>query len=57
MDNVKRLIKPSGHFINNRKAEIILGIILFLAGALLLYDAFDARGKKMPWPGGAIAPW
>jgi len=57
MDNVKRLVKPNGHFINNRKVEIILGVILFLVGALLLYDAFDARGKKMPWPSGAIAPW
>jgi hypothetical protein len=47
----------SGHFLKSRTAEIWLGIILFLAGALLLYDAFDARGKKIPWPGGAIAPW
>lgn len=58
MDNVKRLLKPNGgHFIQDRKTEIILGIILFLVGALLLYDAFDARGKKVPWPGGGILPW
>lgn len=57
MDNVKRLVKPHGHFIKNRGTEIIIGIVLFMVGALLLYDAFDARGKKMPWPGGAIAPW
>ena len=30
---------------------------MFLVGALLLYDAFDARGKKMPWPAGAVTPW
>jgi hypothetical protein len=57
VDNVKRAIKPRGHFIQDRKTEIILGIVLFMAGALLLFDAFDARGKKMPWPMGAVAPW
>lgn len=57
MDNVKRAIKPNGHFIKNRKHEILLGAILFLVGALFLYDAFDARGKKMPWPAGAVTPW
>lgn len=58
MDNVKRALKPNGgHFIKDRKAEILIGVILFLVGALLLFDAFDARGKKVPWPGGAIMPW
>lgn len=57
MDNVKRFIKPKGHFIQDRKLEIIVGIILFMIGSLLLWDAFDGRGRKMPWPGGAIAPW
>ena len=57
MDNVKRLVKPNGHLLKNRKHEIILGAILFLVGALLLYDAFDARGKRMPWPAGAVTPW
>ncbi len=57
MDNVKRLVKPNGHLLKNRKHEIILGALMFLVGALLLYDAFDARGKKMPWPAGAVTPW
>jgi hypothetical protein len=57
MDNLKRKIKPRGHFVRNRKAEIAIGIVLFLVGALLLWDAFDGRGKKLPWPTGAIAPW
>jgi hypothetical protein len=57
VDNVKRLIKPNGHFIKDRKTEILVGVLLFIVGSLLLYDAFDARGKKVPWPGGAIAPW
>lgn len=45
------------HIISDRKTEIILGILLFVIGAILLYDAFDARGLKMPWPAGAITPW
>lgn len=57
MENIKNKVKPRGHFIQNRKAEITIGIILFLVGALLVYDAFDARGKNLPWPLGAIAPW
>lgn len=57
MENVKRAIKPHGHLIKDRRVEITLGLFMFFFGALLLYDAFDARGKKIPWPGGAIAPW
>lgn len=58
MDNVKRVVKPGGgHFIKNRKLEILIGTILFLVGALLVWDAFDGRGKKLPWPLGAVAPW
>jgi hypothetical protein len=57
MDNVKRLIKPRGHFMQNRMLEILIGIVLFMAGALLVYDAYDGRGKKLPWPAGAVAPW
>jgi hypothetical protein len=55
--NVKKLVKPSGHFIGDRKAEILVGLVLFLAGSMLIWDAFDGRGKKMPWPGGAIMPF
>lgn len=57
MDNVKRAVKPRGHFIQNRSIEIAVGAILFMLGALLLYDAFDGRGRHLPWPLGAIAPW
>lgn len=57
MENIKKRIKPSGHFIKDRKVEIIVGLILFLAGGVMLWDAFDGRGRKMPWPGGAIMPW
>jgi len=57
MENIKRAIKPTGHFMKNRRTEIALGVILFLIGALLVWDAFDGRGKKLPWPLGAVAPW
>lgn len=57
MDNLKRAVKPQGHFMASRSWQITIGIALFLIGALLVYDAFDGRGKKIPWPLGAITPW
>jgi len=57
MDNVKRFVKPKGHFIKDRKVEILVGLVLFLVGSMLIWDAFDGRGKKVPWPGGAIMPF
>jgi hypothetical protein len=49
--------KPHGHFIEDRKIEIIIGIIVAVIGCYLLWDAFDSRGKKMPWPMSGLAPW
>jgi hypothetical protein len=46
-----------GHLIESRPKEILLGLALFIIGCALLYDAFDNRGKKMPWPAGGLAPW
>ena len=58
MPNVKHAILPKGqHFIQHRGIETILGFILVIIGCLLLYDAFDDRGKKMIWPLGGLAPW
>jgi hypothetical protein len=57
VDNVKRAIKPRGHFIKNQTTEILVGAFIFLLGCLLLFDAFDARDKKMPWPLSGLAPW
>lgn len=45
------------HIIQNRKYEIALGILLFVCGAILIFDAYDARGKKVPWPASVLAPW
>jgi hypothetical protein len=38
-----------GHIIRSRKAEIALGVAAFLAGSLLIRDAYDGRGREMPW--------
>lgn len=58
MDNVKRLVKPNGgHLIKDRRTELFLGFLLFFVGALLLYDAFNGRGKPLPWPTNKLAPW
>lgn len=57
MQNIVRRLKPRGHLIENRKAEITIGAFLFLIGVALLWDAFDGRGKKLPWPASGLAPW
>jgi hypothetical protein len=54
---VRNRVERKGHFIKDRKTEIILGLILALVGMILLWDAFDMRGKKMPWPASGLAPW
>jgi uncharacterized membrane protein HdeD (DUF308 family) len=41
----------------NRTTALAVGWVLFLAGAFLLYDAFDGRGEHVPWPLGAVMPW
>lgn len=45
------------HIIASRKTELIIGALFFVVGSLLLWDAFDARGKSAPWPFGAILPF
>lgn len=35
----------------------LLGWALFLLGAVILYDAFDGRGKQGPWPASTLFPW
>jgi hypothetical protein len=45
------------HIIENRKIEIILGLIAVIVGCLFLRDAFDKRNKKLPWPASGLAPW
>lgn len=57
MDARKVLRPRGGHFINDRGVEIFIGLLLFITGCIMLWDAFDNRDKKIPWPGGAIMPW
>lgn len=57
MRPVKRMIKPNGHLIENRGWETVIGLFLFIIGAVLIWDAFDGRGKSLPWPAGAVTPW
>lgn len=37
------------HLIGDRRAEIALGAGLFLAGSLLIRDAYDKRNIDVPW--------
>ncbi len=56
-ENVRRLVKGNGHFIASRKTEIVIGCALFIIGSLLLWDAFNGRGRNAPWPFGGILPF
>lgn len=54
---LRKVIQKRGHFIENRKYEAVIGIVITLIGFCLVWDAFDARGKKLPWPASGMAPW
>jgi hypothetical protein len=54
---VGRLVDPNQRIMKNRGAEIVVGFVAVILGCLFLYDAFDARGKKMIWPLSGLAPW
>jgi uncharacterized membrane protein HdeD (DUF308 family) len=57
MDAAKIFRPHGGHFMKDRHVEIFIGVLLFITGCIMLWDAFDNRNKKLPWPGGAIMPW
>lgn len=44
-------------FIADKHTEIVAGSVLVLVGFVLLYDAWEGRGGKKPWPLGTILPW
>lgn len=54
---LKQVVSKRGHFMDNRGKEILVGAVLSIIGLVLLWDAFDGRGKKLPWPVSAAAPW
>jgi len=35
-------------FIRNHKTAVLLGLALFAVGALVLWDAYEGRGKSTP---------
>jgi hypothetical protein len=37
-------------WIGNYRLAVTVGIVLFAAAVLILWDAHDGRGRKMPWP-------
>ncbi len=49
-------MKPRPFFADGRHAKV-LGWFLFVAGALVLYDAYDRRGGHAPFPLGAVLPF
>jgi hypothetical protein len=38
-----------GHVVENRGFEVVLAIILIAIGCFLIWDAYDNRGKDLPW--------
>lgn len=54
---LNKVVANRGHFIKDRKKEAVIGFIVTLIGFCLVWDAFDGRGKKLPWPASGMAPW
>lgn len=50
-------LKPGQHFLKDRQIEIVLGILAFVIGSYLLWDAYDNRGKNMKFPFGSFMPF
>jgi hypothetical protein len=44
-------------YIGDPVIEAIAGLVLFGLGAVLLHDAYDARGRKLPWPLRPLSFW
>ncbi len=41
----------TGHLIPSGRTEAALGWALLAAGGLLLHDAYERRGRNVPWWG------
>lgn len=39
---------PGRHFMASQPREVALGLALFVGGSLLLWDAYDRRGRDAP---------
>lgn len=45
------------HWIRDPGAEKVAGLLLLVAGFVLLHDAYDGRGAKKPMVLGPFLPW
>jgi hypothetical protein len=54
---MRNVLKPKGHWIQSQAVECLLGLALVLIGCVLVWDASDNRGRKLPWPVSGLAPW
>lgn len=44
-------------FIADARTAKLFGWALFIAGGLVLWDAYDGRGGHAPWPLGMVLPF
>lgn len=42
---------------SDQRTEMVIGFFLAIVGLILVWDAFDNRGKKLPWPLSGLLPW
>jgi hypothetical protein len=42
--------------LEDRQLELGVGVVLFLAGAWMIRDAYEGRGRKRPFPASLILP-
>lgn len=56
---MKNPLKPVAghHWIKSQGIEATVGILLMVIAGVLIWDAFDNRGRKLPWPASGMAPW
>lgn len=40
-----------------RRPEVLIGLLLFTAGALVLWHAWQQEEHSAPWPLGAVMPF
>lgn len=44
-------------FMRSQSAQVVVGLGLLAASFVVLYDAYDGRGRKKPAILGPILPW
>ena len=43
--------------IRNQGTAVVVGLVLVVAGFVVLHDAWEGRGGKKPWFLGSVLPW